>query len=452
MDMSFKNQTMLKTSQRLIELTCSPSSIGFIIALMAISQKFLYPYIILILACYHFNSSDKNNQTINGGEIFKIYGCVIIGACFCILASRNAFSDLATGLLDSKGALISSLTRSCLYIAVPILLIGIIRDGGNNSVSNLIRGIITGIHTKIITCWALTEQITGLPVRKGFIIDFPTLKPDVSNWVGTNCIVASALIWILYSSYQHQKLERKHFELGIALNLVLCISYTALFDNLSCSISALISIGLIVKLVFNLGGARQISLGSLDLLAKQKWLRFGVFTSSISLITVAWAKHQEIVHLAEKLRLQHLFLRNDRIEFLLQGFKRLATHQPSVSYLFKGPLSFQKPICFGTAETFLANTAACHNYWHILPWDSFRNAGYIGLLVSLIMLLVLCKELLGSASSRNTAIAIGFSCVLYLCFSRPIVEAGSGEILPLLMLTTVCFLENHKKEELLSIC
>ena len=449
--MNFKIQTMLQKAQRIMAFACRPSSVGFAIALMAISQKFLYPYIMLIMAYGFFDSAGKAFKAPDRRAISKLYGCIIIGVGFCILASRNAFYDLATGLLNSKGELISSLTRACLYIAVPILLISIIQNSGGDSLPNLVRGVVSGIHTKIITCWAFTEQITGLPVRKGFIIDFPTLKPDVSNWVGTNCIIASALVWILYSSYQHQTRGRKLFALGVALNLALCIFYSVVFDNLSCSIAALISLGLAVRLVLNFIGARQIKPGCLDLLSRQKWSQFYIVASSIFLIAVAWTNHQEIVQLVEKLRLQHLLLRNDRIEFLLQGLKRFATHQPNASYLFKGPLSFQRPICFGSAETFLANTAACHNYWHILPWDSFRNAGYVGLSVSLAIIFVLCRELLVSARLRDAATAIGCFCVLYLCFSRPIVEAGSGEILPLLVLTTLCFFENHKQEELLSI-
>ena len=449
--MHYKIQTVLQKPQRLIAFTCKPSSVGFGIALMAISQKFLYPYLMLIMAYGFFNSTGTAFKAPDRRAISKLYGCIIIGAGFCMLAFRNAFDDLATGLLSSKGELISSLTRSCLYIAVPILLISIIHNRRGSSFQDLIRGVISGIHTKIITCWALTEQITGLPVRKGFIIDFPTLKPDVSNWVGTNCIVASALIWMLYSSYQHQKAGHRYFELGVALNLALCISYSMLFDNLSCSIAALISLGFAVQLALSLVGLKHTKLGTLYLISRRKWSQFYTVASSIFLITVAWANHQEIANLLEKLRLQHLLLRNDRIEFLLQGLKRFATHQPNASYLFKGPLSFQRPICFGSAETFLANTAACHNYWHILPWDSFRNAGYVGLSVSLAIIFVLCRELLVSARLRDAATAIGCFCVLYLCFSRPIVEAGSGEILPLLVLTTLCFFENHKQEELLSI-
>ena len=444
-------QTMLQLSQRLIEFACGSASFGFAIALMAISQKFLYPYIMLIMAYGFFGSAGKAFKALDRRVFSKLYGCIIIGAGLCMLAIRNAFDDLATGLLTSKGELISALTRSCLYIAVPILLISIIHNSGGSSLPYLVRGVIIGVHTKIITCWAFTEQITGLPVRKGFIIDFPTLKPDVSNWVGTNCIIASTLAWILYSSYQHQKRGRKIFALGVALNLALCISYSVVFDNLSCSIAALISLTLAVKLVLNFIGARRIKLDCLDLSSRQKWSRFCIVASSIFLIALAWANHQEIVQLVEKLRLQHLLLRNDRIEFLLQGLQRFSVHQPNASYLFKGPLSFQRPICFGSAETFLANTTACHNYWHILPWDSFRNAGYVGLSISLVIVFVLCRELLLSAKLRDAATAIGCFCMLYLCFSRPIVEAGSGEILPLLVLATLCFFENHKQEELLSI-
>ena len=107
--------------------------------------------------------------------------------------------------------------------------------------------------------------------------------------------------WILYSSYQHQKRGRKLFALGVALNLALCIFYSVVFDNLSCSIATLISLGLAVRLVLNFSLARQIKPGCLDLLSRQKWSQFYIVASSIFLIAVAWTNHQEIVQLVEKL-------------------------------------------------------------------------------------------------------------------------------------------------------
>jgi hypothetical protein len=441
---------MTSKLRRAIEIAVSPTAIGFAIALFTISQKFLYPYTGIILAYYKFIAADRSVKTLDC-KYHAMYECALVGVGFCLLASRNGVSDLATGLINTEGEFISHLTRAILYIALPMVLLILIQNSARQVFPQLVEGAIAGIHTKILLCYSLTEKITGLPVRKGFIIDFPTLKPDVSNWVGSSCIVASALMWLLYAAYQNPQQKNKRTLLILSFNIILCLFYSSIFDNLSCTISVAILALLASSLLYKLRATWGSNIRLFRHLRRNNPRKFSVIASVAFLLTFGWINHNKFMWVVERLRLQHLFSRNDRVEFLLQGFKRFFAHNPSSSYIIVGPTTFQRPICFGTSETFLANTSACHNYWHILPWDAFRNAGYAGLSVSLIVLTILCKELILSVKLRSTATAIGITCVLYLCFSRPIVEAGSGEILPAIILATLCFLKNHEQQESLSI-
>ncbi len=404
----------------------------------------------MILACYRFIAADRSLK-IPDRKYHAIYECAIIGVGFCLMASRNAVSDLATGLINTEGEFISSLTRALLYIALPMMILILIQNSARQAFPKFVEGAIAGIHTKILLCYSLTEQITGLPVRKGFIIDFPTLKPDVSNWVGTSCIVASALMWLLYAAYQNPQQKNKRTLLILSFNIILCLFYSVTFDNLSCTISVAILALLASALLFKFRAIWGSNIVLFRHLRRKNLRKLSITTSVAFLLTFGWISHNKFMWVVERLRLQHLFSRNDRVEFLIQGLKRFLAHELSSSYIIIGPPTFQRPICFDPSETFLANTSACHNYWHILPWDAFRNAGYVGFSVSVIILTVLCKELLLSVKLKSTATAIGLACVLYLCFSRPIVEAGSGEIVPAILLATLCFLKNHEQVESLSI-
>jgi len=388
----------------------------FLIPIFSVSQKALYPIMLIIGICLGLKKR-FSGRTISKTSLANTsaYLWLVPSIIFLALATKNAINDLSTGLITTQNELFSSISRSLLYIIIPIVL-GKIALSSEINIKSLARTIIIGMQTKITICSILTESITGLPLRKGFILEFPTLRPDVSNWIGTFCIAISSLLWIIY--FSDKKVASKRIFLVFAsLNLLTVLAWSVIFDNLSCGLASLAIVGIII-----------IEL-TRDVKHKLKII-FWIATASAVLCSV-------FPNFISRFRLQHIFTRNDRLEFLFQGFRRLQSIQFQNEYIVSGPPSFQRPICFGKGEAIFSQPS-CHNYWHNLIWDGMRNFGFTGMLIACGIALFILIIAIKSCRQEQWGSLFGSLCCTYLIFSRPIVEAGAGEVIPVILMIWFC--------------
>jgi len=426
------------------------------IPIFSVSQKTLIP--LLTILCFLAGSKPHHAKTewTRIETIQPSLAWIAPGLAFTALASRNAFNDIGTGLITSSSDLSAFLTRACLYTAIPLVLLYAGRRLLLNC-ADIGRSILAGLQIKMLACLALTPILTGEVARKGYILQIPTLEKFVTTWTGTYFLLSAALACFLL--WQHANDEHKQpldFTLISASTLQAFYSAAAL-NNLTCTVAGLVLLVISFRIIpINLSILKGALTTKRASLVRQKYiLVFILITGIIGSSTFGHHLKATLINIAEILRIEHLWTRNDRLEFFVQGAKRLLSHPPTADYLVNGPPYFQRPICFKDAEVTFTYGDSCHNYWHSILWDSLRNSGYIGLLLGIIIVISLAISLYKFAQARKPLLALAICCCLLIVFTTPIVEVGAGEILPLMLVITVINSVNpyqHDQGSKLKIC
>ena len=424
--------------------------------IFSVSQKTLIPLlaILAVLAAskqHHAKTEWTRIETIQPSLTW-----IAPGLAFTFLASRNAFNDIGTGLITSSSDLSASLTRACLYTVIPLVLLFAGRRLLLNS-ADIGRSILAGLQIKMLACLTLTPILTGEAARKGYILQIPTLEKFVTTWTGTYFLLSAALACFLL--WQHAEDEHKKLlDLTLISASTLQAFYSAAaLNNLTCTVAGLLLLVLLLRIIpVKLRILKGRLTARLASLVKQKYiLIFILIAGIIGSATFGHHLKTTLRTIAEILRIEHLWTRNDRLEFFVQGAKRLLSHAPTADYLVNGPPYFQRPICFKDAEVTFTYGDSCHNYWHSILWDSLRNSGYIGLLLGITIVISLAISLYKFAQARKSLLALAICCCLLIVFTTPIVEVGAGEILPLMLVITVLNSVNpyqHDQGSKLKIC
>lgn len=380
------------------------------LGLFSISQKTLWPLLVALLWINWNHHEPFSNRTNLIGFLHDHLAWALPGLAFTLLAAKNAFNDITTGLISGQGELSASISRATLYLLAPAALCWINRQS-IHSLATSAQSLFIGLQLKVATCLALTPLITGKLARKGFLLQFPTLKVDVSTWTGTYFLVSAGLACVFLWCERKDGKSARFSNLLVACSLTLGIFSAYSLQNLSCTIASLLLAVLLLR-------------------KSLKTKRIAILLAGISAALLA----ARDTHFVEELRLKQLLTKNDRLEFFIQGAKRFITTPYSSSYAFDGPPEFQRPICFKAEEVTFTTGDSCHNYWHTILWDSLRNSGYAGLLLALTILTTLAKSLYKAISNHQRLIAVALCCCLFVMFTTPIVEVGAGEVLPLMLL------------------
>jgi hypothetical protein len=416
--------------------------------IFSVSQKALVPLlcVLVFIACTDKNQKKFGSRGVEALTLKAIWIAPTIA--FTLLASRNAFNDINTGLIVGYSELASSLTRASLYTIAPLSLVLASRRLCIR-LTTIGQAILAGLQLKISTCLLLTPLLTGEVARKGYILQFPTLEKFVTTWTGTYFLLSAALGCFLLSQQSSKKKERLISLTLITASILQAFYSAAALNNLTCTVagSILLAVVLQTRLLDNASGKNKVFKKQTmpgqapfnQLPSISAWL-----AGIIAISGLVIGSKVVLNTLLKTLRIEHLWTRNDRLEFFVQGFKRLFTHPFRLDYLISGPPYFQRPICFKDAEVTFTYGDSCHNYWHSILWDSLRNSGYFGLGLSLIIVvcMVICLYKYSREGKRLLALAIG--CCLLIVFTTPIVEVGAGEILPLTLTFMILSSSNSK--------
>jgi hypothetical protein len=404
--------------------------------LFSISQKTLYP-LLLIAAGF----AAWRGQSLKATPApLKLWGAWMIpNLGFLLLASRNAFNDLQSGLITGQGELLTSLSRAWLYLLGPMLLVWFCRIG-ILGLATAARAVAIGLMGKIWICLALTPVFSDRFASKGHILQFPTLEPNVTQWVGNYAVITAACLAIAIFNRAKNPISARLNRFLCTLGLITFLFCSVVLNNLGCTIGSGLCIGLITT---DLARQRQNNLTDVEKETRTKSLPQRVRLIGFAGIGATLAFTASNQALLEALRVKHLLIRNDRLEFLVQGFKRFAETPPSISYLTSGPPSFQRPICFSANEAIFTDGNSCHSYWHNIAWDAFRNSGYIGLAIGLLIGLTLLYGLIRSLQLKAVGASAGFLASFYVVLTSPIIETGAGEVLPLALLIAMAFCQTE---------
>ena len=407
-----------------------------LIPLFSISQKILWPLLSILLLVSppdrgYFLSHKNASSTIKQSLTWSL-----TGLAFMLLAARNAFNDINSGLIHSQGELSASLARTTLYILAP-LAIYLVNRRSILSITNSAQALFAGLQLKVAVCFLLTPIITGDLARKGFLLQFPTLKVDVSTWTGTYFLLSAGLA-CLFLRNNHNTHQGDHFKIGLlayATGAGVLSAYA--LQNLSCTVASLILMTLLAKSSLEFSTTRTTTASQERPGNRIPSGITGRITMALVAALVATLLIAKDSHFVEELRIKQLLSKNDRLEFLVQGAKRLPMAPISSNYLLDGPPQFQRPICFKAEEVTFTVGNSCHNYWHTILWDSLRNSGYAGLGLAAMIIIALSNSLYRAAVAHENLVAAAICCCLFIIFTTPIVEVGAGEVLPLMLLITL---------------
>ena len=427
-----------------INLSSKAAAIAIIGALpyFSVSQKTLIPLLIILTGLSILTGKDKGIDWRGHKETSasKLWICMAIG--FMLLTAKNAFNDIDTGLITGPGELIASLARASLYILAPLAVVNAAKRLAING-GNVAMAILSGIQLKVLTCLALTPILMGEAARKGFILQIPTLEKFVTTWTGTYFLLSTALVCFLFAQtnlYKNQIIIRSALLLFSALQAFYC---AVALNNLTCTVAgfAMLTIGGFYFL--NKYKKQQESINNQSPKRTKNNLKsqsiFALILFATITATAVATQPRAVSDSIGALRIEHLWKRNDRLEFLVQGTKRFFNHTISEEYLLIGPPSFQRPICFKDAEVTFTYGDSCHNYWHSILWDSLRNSGYIGLSLGIIITASLAAGFYKSVKEKKFVLSAGFGACILIIFTTPIVEVGAGEVLPLILVSmTLC--------------
>jgi chromate transport protein ChrA len=404
--------------------------------LFSISQKTLYTLLLIGTGFAAWRGQSLKAKS----EPLKLWAAWMIpNLGFLLLASRNAFNDLQSGLITGQGELLTSLSRAWLYLLVPMLLVWFCRIG-ILGLETAARSVATGLMGKIWICLALTPVFSDRFASKGHILQFPTLEPNVTQWVGNYAVITAACLAIAIFNPAKNPISARLNRLLCILGLITFLYCSVVLNNLGCTIGSGLCIGLIAA---DLARQRQHHLRDVRKQPKTQSLQHPVRLIGFAGLGAALAFAVSNQALLEALRVKHLLIRNDRLEFLAQGFKRFAETPASISYLTSGPPSFQRPICFSANEAIFTDGNSCHSYWHNIAWDAFRNSGYIGLTIGLVIVSTLLYGLIRSLQLKAIGASAGFLASFYVVLTSPIIETGAGEVLPLALLIAMAFCQTE---------
>lgn len=403
--------------------------------LFSVSQKALIPLLTILGCLALFNKRTGTDPSDSKAELVTHWAWLVPGLAYTALASRNALNDINTGLISGEAELIASLSRSSLYIIAPLILY-LTNRSHLIRLTTLCQSLIAGLQAKILLCLTLTLVLTGVAAKKSYILQFPTLEPYVTTWVGPYFLISTGIVCLLI----HQK-EQSQKECAINLLLILASVLLAFYcavalNNLTCTISGFSLVALLIIqsqkfLVPSLYGAREwIKISTNKLL-------FAFFLATFMASIISLSNLEHIQSISQSLRINHLWARNDRLELFGQGIKRFTTEELNIEYLTTGPSTFQRPICFKASEAIFLDTSTCHQYWHSIPWDSFRNFGYIGFALGLSVTLSLTFFTWRFTRNKAPLPAIATLCCFFIILTTPTVEVGAGEIIPLMLLITL---------------
>jgi len=417
--------------------------------IFSVSQKTLIPLLVILAVLAASKQRHAKTEWARIETIQPSLTWIAPGLAFTFLASRNALNDISTGLITSSSDLIAALTRACLYTLIPLVLL----FAGQRLLLNrtdIGRSLLAGLQLKMLACLTLTPILAGEVARKGYILQIPTLEKFVTTWTGTYFLLSAALACFLL--WQHANDEHKKLlDLTLISASTLQAFYSAAaLNNLTCTVAGLLLLVLLLRIIpIRPRIIKDIATISVATLAKQKYiLIFILIAGIIGSATFGHHLTTTLRAIAEILRIEHLWTRNDRLEFFVQGAKRLLIHPPTADYLVNGPPYFQRPICFKDAEVTFTYGDSCHNYWHSILWDSLRNSGYIGLLLGATIAISLAISLYKFAQGRKALLALAICCCLLIVFTTPIVEVGAGEILPLMLVITLLNSVNpHQRDQ-----
>ena len=239
---------------------------------------------------------------------------------FLLLASRNAFNDLQSGLITGQGELLTSLSRAWLYLLVPMLLVWFCRIG-ILGLATAARAVATGLMGKIWICLSLTPLFSDRFASKGHILQFPTLEPNVTQWVGNYAVITAACLAIAIFNPIKQPVSARLNRLLCVLGLITFLFCSVVLNNLGCTIGSGLCIGLIAA---DLARQGQNNLTDVEKETRTKSPPQRVRLIGFAGLGAALAFAVSNQALLEALRVKHLLIRNDRLEFLAQGFKRFS--------------------------------------------------------------------------------------------------------------------------------
>lgn len=403
--------------------------------LFSVSQKALIPILTILGFLAIFNKRTGTDLSERNAKLVIHWAWLVPGLAYTALAGRNALNDINTGLISGEAELIASLSRASLYIIAPLILY-LSNRNQLISVKSFCQWIFAGLQAKILLCLTLTLLLTGVAAKKSYILQFPTLEPYVTTWIGPYFLISTGLACLLI----HQK---KQSQKECAINLLLILASVLLsfycavaLNNLTCTISGFSLVVLLIIqsrkfLVPSLYEARElIKISTTKLL-------FAFFLAAFMTSIILLSNLEHIKSISQALRINHIWARNDRLELFGQGIKRFTAQELNIEYLTTGPSTFQRPICFKASEAIFLNTSTCHQYWHSIPWDSFRNFGYIGFTLGLSVTLSLTFFIWTFIRNKAPLPAIATLCCFFIILTTPTVEVGAGEIIPLMLLITL---------------
>ncbi len=400
--------------------------------LFSISQKTLYP--LLLIAAGFAAWRDQSLKATSAP--LKLWGAWMIpNLGFLLLASRNAFNDLQSGLITGQGELLTSLSRAWLYLLVPMLLVWLNKIGALG-LATAARAVATGLMGKIWICLALTPLFSDRFASKGHILQFPTLESNVTQWVGNYAVITAGCLAIAIFNPTRQLISERLNQLLCFLGVLTFFFCSLVLNNLGGTVGAGLCLGLIAT---DLARKKQQDLRDPKKQACNQSHQLKYRLIGFAGMGTALALALSNTTLINALRIKHLATNNDRLEFLVQGFNRFTATSPSVSYLASGPPSFQRPICFNAGESIFLGGYSCHDYWHNIVWDALRNSGYIGLSIGLLIVSALLYGLIRSLRFKTVGASAGFLACFYVIFTSPIIETGAGEVLPLALLIAMAF-------------
>jgi len=369
---------------------------------------------------------------------------------FSAIALNNILHDIGTHIIDTDHDVYAAISRAFLYVIFSIVFCWTLNIS-SLSVAVISYSIGAGCLGKITLSILFTQSLLGVSPGRNSVIEFPNQYSVPANWIGYYCILLSVLSLIIVQQYSSETKDpnvAKSFPLFSAYTLY--SSYVAIYasivlGNLSSSIALLVLCLSYCHFILNVVIRKKFSFSSRILTLNT--LRF--LAALIIFIGVSFYQYLNapisgsLVMAGNPVsRVHEIINRNDRAELNYNAARRFILHKPSPLYLVSGPKSFQRPICFhSVSETIFQQKSSCHDYWHSFPWDSFKNFGYIGLfLASFSLLTLISHTLVNIIKNRLLNAAAGF-LLLYILLTSPIVEIGSGLILPIIAITCLLLKE-----------
>lgn len=403
--------------------------------LFSVSQKALIPILTILGFLAIFNKRTGTDLSERNTKLVIHWAWLVPGLAYTALAGRNALNDINTGLISGEAELIASLSRASLYIIAPLILY-LSNRNQLISVKSLCQWIFAGLQAKILLCLTLTLLLTGVAAKKSYILQFPTLEPYVTTWVGPYFLISAGLACILIHQEEQSHKECVPFILLLFASTLLSFYCALALNNLTCTISGA---GLVILLITQLRkfiAPKSYSVFTRPAITAKK-LSYSLLVATFAAAIIVFHNATHIKWLSEALRVKHLWERNDRLELLAQGMNRFTAQELNMDYLISGPTPFQRPICFKASEAIFLDTSSCHQYWHSILWDSFRNFGYIGFTLGLSVTLSLTFFIWRFIRNKAPLPAIATLCCFFIILTTPTVEVGAGEIIPLMLLITL---------------